>query len=87
MILHEMAHCLGIGTVWDLNNWYSSTCTTGSGAFITYTGANAVAAYQTTNCAGTAPQIETSTGSGGSDCGHWAESAYNAELMTPVCGV
>lgn len=88
VILHEMAHCLGIGTVWDDNNWFSSTCTPGSGAAISYTGANGVAAYATTDCPSFSStlRIETSTGSGGSDCSHWSESFYNSELMTPVRG-
>lgn len=92
VILHEIAHCLGIGTVWDGDNLnlLSATCTSTSTGPIYYTGAKGVAAYQTTNCnevwGQPQPFIETNAGSG-SSCSHWAEAQYNTELMTPVSGV
>jgi hypothetical protein len=90
VILHEMAHCLGFGTVWSNLNLLSAPCNELTPGPIYYTGANGNAAYSTTNCGTWSPQplVETSTGSAGSDCGHWAESNYREELMTPVrCGL
>jgi len=86
VILHEMAHCLGFGTVWDNLNFYNATCNTAGTVPISYTGTNGVAAYQTTNCVTWAPDplIEVGTESPGSDCGHWKEANYRTELMTPV---
>lgn len=89
MILHEMAHCLGFGTVWDDLNLLSVACDQFTPGPVYYTGVNGGAAYNTTNCPtwSAYPLIETSTGSPGSDCGHWAESNYNTELMTPFAEV
>ena len=59
----------------------------GSGASISYVCPNGQSQYALTNCPGQGlPNllIETSTNSGGSDCGHWSEARYDAELMTPT---
>jgi hypothetical protein len=66
VILHEMAHVMGLGTWWTNNNVYMN----GSGQ---YTGANALAAYQAEFDAGaTFVPIELGGGGGTAD-GHWNE--------------
>lgn len=85
VILHEMAHAMGFGTVWDLIGCLSTACDENTPAPVTYTCENGLAQYALTNCTTLHPNltIETSTGSPGSDCGHWAEAYYKTELMTP----
>ncbi|CAB9521194.1 zinc metalloendopeptidase [Seminavis robusta] len=78
VILHEMAHVFGLGTLWTQKGLASS-----SSPPCTYSGAKANQEYQTlSGCTGAIP-LESSTGSSGSDCGHWAEACFGSELMTP----
>jgi hypothetical protein len=72
VILHEMAHVMGFGTLWELNGVYAS----GSGEF---TGANATAAWQTDFGQLGTPDVELSGGSGTAN-GHWNENAGGAGL-------
>ena len=67
VILHEMAHVMGFGTLWDLNNVYID----GTGR---YTGANALAAYRTefNQPGATFVPVELGGGSGTAN-GHWDE--------------
>lgn len=70
VILHEMAHVMGFGTMWQLNSVYVA----GSGQF---TGANAVAAYRaefvdTDPLAGLFVPVELGGGAGTAN-GHWDE--------------
>ena len=67
VILHEMGHVLGIGTLWVTNGLYSN----GSG---TYLGANGLAQYQTKfNPNATSVPVELG-GGGGTANGHWDEA-------------
>ncbi len=67
VILHEMGHVLGIGTLWTANGLYS----TGSGQ---YTGANGLAQYQTEfNNDATFVPVELGGGPGTAN-GHWDET-------------
>jgi hypothetical protein len=67
VILHEMAHVMGFGTLWELNNVYVD----GTGR---YTGANALAAYRTefNQPGATFVPVELGGGSGTAN-GHWDE--------------
>ena len=68
VIVHEMAHAMGFGTVWDVNNVYVD----GSGH---YTGAAALAAYQHEFVGqqnATYVPVELAGGPGTAD-GHWNE--------------
>ncbi|WP_148618613.1 M8 family metallopeptidase [Mariniblastus fucicola] len=68
VILHEMGHVLGIGTLWTTNNLYNN----GSGQ---YTGANAIAQYQVEFDAGaTFVPVELNGGAGTAN-GHWDEGS------------
>ncbi|MBL8241750.1 MAG: PEP-CTERM sorting domain-containing protein [Bryobacterales bacterium] len=68
VILHEMAHVMGFGTLWNLNNVY----TDGTGQ---YTGANAIAAYRTEYNQLLATFVPVELGGGpGTANGHWNEN-------------
>ncbi len=78
VILHEMGHVIGIGTLWDFLGLVQGLGT----ANPTYVGANAVREYQTlsgTNATGVPVE---NTGGPGTAGGHWRESVFNTELMT-----
>ena len=75
VILHEMGHVLGIGTVWN------SPLLTGSGTSNpVFTGAVARGAWQAIGGTGNVP-VENSGGAGTANS-HWRETTFNAELMT-----
>ncbi|WP_051058119.1 peptidase [Rhodopirellula baltica] len=65
LILHEMAHVLGFGTLWTDNGVYVN----GSGEF---TGVNATAVWQTEFGQSGTPDVELSGGVGTAN-GHWNE--------------
>ena len=75
VILHEMGHILGIGTLWD-----SLHLKNGSGDYI---GARGLAEYRTLsgNAGATSVPIEHDFGSGTAGA-HWDEDRFNTELMT-----
>lgn len=74
VIKHEMAHVLGIGTLWG-NFGFNSTAGR-------YTGAQALAAY--TSIAGGNPAFVPLEDNGGSGTvnAHWEEDIFTTELMT-----
>ena len=72
VILHEMGHVLGIGTLWS-----TFGLTSGS----QYIGADAVNAYHQLGGTGFVP-IETGGGPGSAFV-HWSEAVFDNELMTP----
>jgi hypothetical protein len=75
VILHEMGHILGIGTLWDDLGLLNS-----AGDYI---GANALREYRTLSgnpSAGSVP-VEHDFGPGTAGA-HWDEDRFNAELMT-----
>jgi len=71
VVLHEMAHSLGIGSIWDNLN----LVTNGQ-----YTGAYAVAEFHQMGGTGFIP-VEQDGGSGTAGS-HWDEETFNNELMT-----
>jgi hypothetical protein len=78
VILHEMGHVLGIGTMWDFFGLKNASGTAGD-----YIGAHALAEYRTLSgnpSAGSVP-VEHDFGSGTAGA-HWDEDTFNAELMT-----
>jgi hypothetical protein len=77
VILHEIGHALGIGTVWD------DLLTGAGGNDPRFTGAGAVAEYRTLRGSGTPTSVpvENQGGQGTRD-GHWREATFGRELMT-----
>jgi hypothetical protein len=81
VILHEMGHVLGIGTLWSYLNLLSysgGSCQASSDP--TFTGSGAVGEWSALTGSGDVP-VEDSGGSG-TKCGHWEETVFNNELMT-----
>lgn len=77
VVLHEMGHILGIGTLWPDKSLISGAGTPDP----RFTGNWALNAYRTLG--GTDPFIPVeNTGSEGTRDGHWRESAFGNELMT-----
>ncbi|HEY0932073.1 MAG TPA: leishmanolysin-related zinc metalloendopeptidase [Gemmatimonas sp.] len=81
VILHEMGHVLGIGTLWN----FQRTLLVGSGGDDPYfqgtTGRAQFAAISTLAYSGNAVPVEN-TGAAGTRDSHWRESVLTRELMT-----
>ena len=96
VILHEMGHVLGIGTLWDFTGnleGYDPNAPTDLPAGIPnpdydprFIGAGAVAEYQTLLSTAGKPSESgvpvENTGGGGSISSHWRELTFDNELMT-----
>jgi hypothetical protein len=81
VILHEMGHVLGIGSIWE-DRGCMSGCAAGSGSPNFYLCKAARREYAATpGCKGDLP-IETIMGAG-SGCAHFSEAGLGIELMTP----
>lgn len=82
VILHEMGHVIGVGTLWSRLG-----LVTGVGsANPQYVGAKALAEYRTLVGDGTTPTgvpVENVGGEGSRDA-HWRESVFGDELMTSI---
>lgn len=78
-ILHEMAHVLGVGSLWpfkNLVNYQISSCPTQP----EFSGTHTVAEWQRLGQSGNVP-VE-GDGGRGTACGHWDEGVLDNELMT-----
>lgn len=97
VIVHEMAHVLGFGTAWEFPPYFelldylasdlARSCRDASG-FVrdpTFVGADAVAAFGELGGSGTVPVEES--GGPGTQCGHWDEERFGAELLTGYLNV
>ncbi len=82
VILHEMGHVLGIGTMWDTTIFGGSrkVITGAGGSNPVFTGPRGVAEFDLLGRAGNVP-VENS-GSAGTRDAHWRESTFANELMT-----
>ncbi len=82
VVLHEMMHVIGFGTMWPSAGFLAGSTT------ITpyFTGPGALSAFDTFNGGTTYPgakvPVEGSTGQAGTDKVHWRESDFDDELMT-----
>ncbi|KAI8463329.1 MAG: hypothetical protein J3K34DRAFT_462472 [Monoraphidium minutum] len=81
VVLHEMGHALGLGTIDQFIGCIPATCTPGSNAQVFWQCTNANREYAAIGCSGRVP-IETAMGEG-SGCAHWSEARLVNELMTP----
>jgi hypothetical protein len=79
VILHEMAHVIGIGTLWQSRGLLQNIVTNNP----IYVGANALREYRQLagNQTVTGVPVEN-TGGPGTALGHWRESVFTTELMT-----
>jgi hypothetical protein len=80
VVLHELGHILGIGTLWNYQRTLLTGATTDDPFF---TGANARDAFTSivgNTYAGTPVPVENSGGTGTRDA-HWRKSVFNNELM------
>jgi hypothetical protein len=92
VVVHEMGHVLGFGTLWELAPYHdlldylpndgSLDCRSATGYFIPpqYTGADGVAAWHDLGGADAVPVEDE--GGPGTRCGHWDELTFGSELMT-----
>jgi len=84
VILHEMGHVLGFGTVWSDKGLLADPSLTG-GTDPHFTGAQAIAAFNAVGgnnyVDGEKVPVENTGGSGTADA-HWRESVFGNELMT-----
>lgn len=89
VILHEMGHVLGIGTLWDLQGLLADpSLPSNPGADPHFTGAQATGAFD--NAGGVAyvggkVPVENTGGVGRADA-HWRETVFGNELMTGLIG-
>jgi hypothetical protein len=82
VVLHEMAHVLGFGTLWNLTSiGIPRNLVTGAGTNNPrYVGARGVAENSALGRSGNVP-LETTGGAGTRDA-HWRESTFDDEIMT-----
>lgn len=80
VILHEMGHVLGIGTIWQ-----ALGLLTGAGSSNPrFTGANATQEYNAIfGASGNSVPVEGNSSPVGSRDSHWRESVFGNELMSP----
>lgn len=79
VIIHEMGHVLGIGTLWQMKGLLLGAGT----ANPRFTGARAMEEYAALIGANApAPVPVANTGGSGTRDGHWRESVFAVELMT-----
>lgn len=77
VVLHEIGHVLGIGTMWPEKGLLQGQGTEDPA----FAGANAISAYRTMGGQLAAVPVENTGGEGTRD-GHWRESTFGHELMT-----
>lgn len=85
VILHEMGHVIGIGSLWNTFHFLQSPSTASSQLDTFFSGTNAIAAFNTiggsTYTGGQKVPVENTGGSGTINV-HWRESVLQNELMT-----
>lgn len=87
LVIHEMGHVLGIGTLWDeFGLLQNPSLPSSQGADTHFTGSLAIAAFDAaggvTYTGGAKVPVENMAGVGSGD-GHWRETPLDDELMTP----
>jgi hypothetical protein len=83
VVTHELAHVLGLGTLWDMSfaPWGTRRMLSGAGTSNpTFTGPAAVAELNALGMSGNVP-VENTGGAGTRDS-HWREVTFGNELMT-----
>lgn len=80
VILHEMGHVLGIGTIWNRYLSYNNQSGCLESSDIDFTGPHANRQFHQLGQQGYIP-VENQYGAG-NKCGHWDEETFKSELMT-----
>ncbi len=81
VVLHEMMHTLGFGTIWQPA--FQDEVASPNGSDPRYSGATGVAEYAALGAADAASGVPVeNTGGTGTRGAHWRESVFNGELMT-----
>ena len=86
VVLHELGHTLGIGSIWHHTGLLALASLVSPGADTHFAGAQAIEAFDSAGGAGytgAKVPVENSMGYGSSDT-HWRESVFGLELMTPI---
>ncbi|MEM7453019.1 MAG: leishmanolysin-related zinc metalloendopeptidase [Planctomycetota bacterium] len=82
VIIHEMGHVLGIGTIWGIKELLVG-CDAPMSANPVFLGEKAITEFAALTEEGSdLPVPVANTGGSGTRCGHWRESIFGAELMT-----
>jgi hypothetical protein len=84
IVMHEMGHVLGLGSVWELKGLLVGPSRTG-GTDPHFVGPLAIAAFDASGGAGYVAGAKVpveNTGGPGTVDGHWRESVFETELMT-----
>ncbi|WP_272975901.1 Ig-like domain-containing protein [Deinococcus geothermalis] len=80
VVLHEMGHVLGIGTLWDRSlSANASPCE--NATQVQYLGASGLREYRNLGGLAAGVPVENQYGEG-TKCAHWKESVFQSELMT-----
>lgn len=87
VVLHEMGHVLGLGSMWTYFGLLSpSNCYSVTGVKPAFLGSSALGTLQKDidprNSLGVTYVPVEDTGGGGTRCSHWQESSFRNELMT-----
>lgn len=87
VILHEMGHVLGVGTIWSNKGFLQNPSpTTGTGNDTHFNGPLAIAAFNAIGglpySGGAKVPVENTQGGAGTRNSHWRESVLGRELMT-----
>ena len=86
VILHEMGHVLGVGTLWGFQDLLRNpSIPANAGADTHFAGPNAIAAFDNVGglgFVGSKVPVANDSIRGQSDA-HWRESVFDSELMTP----
>ncbi len=91
VVLHEMSHVLGIGTLWDNFGFLQNpSLPSSSGVDTHFDGPTAIAAFDklggTSYTGGAKVPVENTQGGQGTQDGHWRETTFGSELMTGFIG-
>ena len=86
VILHELGHALGVGSIWLYTGFLAQASLGSPGADTHFLGTHAIEAFDSaggTTYAGARVPVENTMGYGSADT-HWRESVMGVELMTPL---
>ena len=87
VVIHEIGHVLGIGTLWDTLGFLVNPSLPGmEGADTHYTGPRGIAAFDAAGgssfFSGSKVPVENTQGGAGTRDKHWRESVFETEVMT-----